>query len=197
MDRCVSTVRTTGEILQRRVAAMKKIVPQILLLAILVSVLFGGYCAVTQILSLPFRPTNDTLHEERSPVTLDFLIPAGVHIDDKMTIREVMEIRFHRSTGWYEAVLERTAEMVPREYRYAGDAILFLFWTFLFLMFLRVFTFLGYGRALRVSLLLGGGTYYFMPDFSPGKIDDGIFLGLAILIVVLRIIVSSRKKRRA
>ncbi|MEJ2024687.1 MAG: hypothetical protein P8Y00_06690, partial [Deltaproteobacteria bacterium] len=169
---------------------------------------FGGYRVVTHILSLPFRPTNDTLHEERSPVNLDFLIPAGVHIDDKMTIREVMEIRFHRSTGWYEAVLVRVSEMVPRDYRYAGDAILFLFWTFLFLMFLRVFTFLGYGRALRVSLLLGGCTYYFMPDFSPGKIDDGtdfspgkiddgIFLGLAILIMVLRIVVSSRKKRRA
>jgi hypothetical protein len=197
MDRYVSTVPTTGKIPQRRVAAMKKTIPQILLLAILISVLFGGYRVVTQVLSLPFRPTNDTLHEERSPVNLDFLIPAGVHIDDKMTIREVMEIRFHRSTGWYESLLGRVSGMVPREYRYAGDAILFLFWTFLFLMFLRVFTFLGYGRALRVSLLLGGCTYYFMPDFSPGKIDDGIFLGMAILLIVVRIVLSSRKKRRA
>jgi hypothetical protein len=35
-----------------------------------------------------------------------------------------------------------------------------------------------------------------MPDFSPGKIDDGVFVGLALLIMATRGYLSSRKKRK-
>lgn len=175
---------------------MKRTVPQIVLLVMLVTVSVGGYALVRHILALPFRPTNDALHKQDSPVNLDFLIPGGVHIDEKMTIKDVLDMRLKKKAGVYEKLLESITEMVPRKYLYLGDMLLFFFWTFLFLTFLRVFTFVGYGRALRVSLLLGGCTYYFMPDFSPGKLDDGVFLGLALLIMATRGYLSSRKKRK-
>jgi len=174
---------------------MKRTLLQILLLLMLASACLGGYFLVRHVLALPFRPTNDALHEKESPVNLDFLIPAGVHIDKEMTIREVMELRFKKGSGIYERTMKGIAGMVPRKYLYLGDMVLFLFWTFLFLTFLRVFTFAGYGRALRVSLLLGGCTYYFMPDLSPGKIDDGFFLGLAILIMGVRAYLASKRRK--
>ena len=62
--------------------------------------------------------------------------------------------------------------------------------------FLRVFTFMGYGRALRGSLLLGGLTYYFMPDFLPGKVDDMFFIGSPLVIILLRVYIRRRKKRK-
>jgi len=62
--------------------------------------------------------------------------------------------------------------------------------------FFRVFTFMGYGRALRGSLLLGGVTYYFMPDFSPGRSDDIAFIGLSLLIILLPKYILRWKKRR-
>jgi len=175
---------------------MKRTILQIVLLVMLVSACLGGYALVRHILALPFRPINDALHKQDSPVNLDFLIPAGVHIDEKMTIEEVLDIHLKKRAGPYEKLLKSIAGMVPRKYLYLGDTLLFFFWTFLYLTFLRVFTFVGYGRALRVSLLLGGCTYYFMPDFSPGKIDDGVFLGLALLIMATRAYLSSRKKRK-
>jgi len=175
---------------------MKRTILQIVLLVMLASACLGGYVLVRHVLALPFRATNDALHTQESPVTLDFLIPAGVHIDEKMTIREVMDVRFNKGTGIYERFIKSITGMVPRKYLYLGDTLLFIFWTFLYLTFLRVFTFAGYGRALRVSLLLGGCTYYFMPDFSPGKIDDGVFVVLALLIMATRGYLSSRKKRK-
>ena len=74
--------------------------------------------------------------------------------------------------------------------------IVFLFWAFLFMTFFRVFTFMGYGRALRGSLLLGGLVYFFMPDFSPEKIDDTVFIGIPLSIIILRAYISRRKKKR-
>jgi hypothetical protein len=63
--------------------------------------------------------------------------------------------------------------------------------------FLRVFTFVGYSRALRISLLLGGCVYYFMPDLSPGRIDDGFFIVVPALIIVLRVLLKRRSKKKA
>jgi membrane protein DedA with SNARE-associated domain len=62
--------------------------------------------------------------------------------------------------------------------------------------FFRIFTFMGYSRALRASLMLGGITYYFMPDFSPGKGDDILFIVVPLLIIALRIYLIWRKERR-
>jgi hypothetical protein len=62
--------------------------------------------------------------------------------------------------------------------------------------FFRVFTFMGYGRSLRGSLFLGGVTYYFMPDFSPGRADDIFFLAVPLLIILLRKYILRRKEKR-
>jgi hypothetical protein len=62
--------------------------------------------------------------------------------------------------------------------------------------FLRIFTFMRYARALRVSLFLGGVTYYFMPDFTPGIRDDIVFLAFALFIIFLRAWWVRRKKRK-
>ena len=53
---------------------------------------------------------------------------------------------------------------------------------------------MGYGRAFRGSLFLGGCAYYFMPDFSPGKGDDIFFVGVALLIIIIRAYLHHRKK---
>ena len=176
-------------------SGMKRTILQIVLLCVLISAVSGGYFLVRHVLELPFRATNDAFHKENFPVNLDFMIPAGVYIDEKMTIKEVLNIRLKKKAGTYETVLKSLEEVIPQKYLYVGDTMLFLFWTFLYLTFLRVFTFAGYGRALRASLLLGGLTYYFMPDFSPGKIDDVIFVCLALLIMTIRAYLASRKKR--
>jgi hypothetical protein len=52
-----------------------------------------------KIFSMPFRATNDVLHKQEAPITLDFLIPGGTHIDDKMTIGQVIRIRFEKPEG--------------------------------------------------------------------------------------------------
>ena len=175
---------------------MKRTIFPIALLLILAFACLGGYLLVTHVLALPFRATNDALHKQESPVTLDFLIPGGVHIDKKMTVKEVMNIRLEKRTGAYDKFLKSISGLFPPNYLYVGDGLLFIFWTFLYLVFLRVFTFAGYGRALRVSLLLGGVTYYFMPDFSPGKVDDAIFVGVPVLIIIGRAYLSFGKKRK-
>ena len=175
---------------------MKRTIFPIALLLILAFACLGGYLLVTHVLALPFRATNDALHKQESPVTLDFLIPGGVHIDEKMTVKEVMNIRLEKRTGAYDKFLNSISGLFPPNYLYVGDGLLFIFWTFLYLVFLRVFTFAGYGRALRVSLLLGGVTYYFMPDFSPGKVDDAIFVGVPVLIIIGRAYLSSARKRK-
>ena len=152
---------------------------------------------VNHLLNLPFRSTNDALHEKKSSFTLDFLIPASTHIDDKATIREVIRTRTAKETSTYEGMLQAITEIVPNKFLYLADLILFLFWAFLFMTVLRVFTFVGYSRALRISLLLGACVYYFMPDLSPGRIDDGFFILVAALMIVLRVILKRRRKKKA
>lgn len=175
---------------------MKKIVPQILLLALFMAFLLSGCIVVKHILHLPFRVTNDTLHENDTLVNLDFLIPAGTHIDEQMTIGEVLKIRMHQKASPFEKMLHAVSQLISAKYRYLANLFLFCFWSFLFMTFLRVFSFMGYGRAMRVSLILGGITYYFMPDLSAGRIDDLGILGIVLLIIILRIYLRQRKKRR-
>jgi len=166
------------------------------LLAFIVFCLIAAL-VVNHLLNLPFRSNNDALHEKKSSFTLDFLIPAGTHIDDKATIREVIRTRTAKETSTYEGMIQAITEMVPNKFLYMAALILFLFWAFLFMTVLRVFTFVGYSRALRISLLLGACVYYFMPDLSPGRIDDGLFIFVAALIIVLRFIRKRRRKRKA
>lgn len=175
---------------------MKKSIYQSVLLFFLIAVCIIGFLLVKHILQLPFGQTNDALHKKGSAITLDLLIPSGTYIDDTMTIGDVVKIRTKKETSLYETLLKSIADLIPARYRYVADVTVFLFWSFLFMTFFRVFTFMGYGRALRGSLLLGGLVYFFMPDFSPKKIDDSVFIGIPISIIVLRAYISRRKKKR-
>ena len=167
-----------------------------LLLVLFASLCLGGYLAARHILKLSFRSTNDALHQRGSEFTLDFLIPAGTYLDEKITIREVIQIRFKKEKSLHERVFRAISDQIPPRYRLLANLLLFCFWLFCFMALFRVFTFMGYGRSLRTSLLLGGITYYFMPDFSPGRLDDVMFLIVPLLIIALRIYLLRSKERR-
>jgi hypothetical protein len=165
---------------------MKKVIFQVLLIVFLASACVCTVLLARHILQLPFRPTNDTLHESDATFNLDFLIPAGTHLNETITVGEVLEIRMKKVRPLDQRILRSLSALIPVRYRYLADGLLFILWSFLFMTFLRVFSFMGYGRALRVSLLLGGLTYYFMPDFSPGRTDDILFIAIPVLIIILR-----------
>jgi hypothetical protein len=175
---------------------MRRFTLQLLLLLLLTSLCLCGYLTARHILKLPFRPTNDALHQRGSEFTLDFLIPAGTYLDERITIGEVIQIRFKKEKSIYERVIRAIAGLIPPRYRLFADLLLFCFWFFCFMALFRVFTFMEYSRALRASLLFGGITYYFMPDFSPGRLDDVVFLGVPLLIIALRIYLLRSKERR-
>jgi hypothetical protein len=155
----------------------------VICLVTIISILYTGF---HKILSLPFRQTNDLLHKNDFPLTLDFLIPAGFYIDEKITVKEVLYHRFHKPGQKAHLFLSKVAESIPVKYRITATVVFYLFWTLLFLVFFRVFTWMRYGTALRLSFLLGAGVYFFMPDFVMGKIDDGVFLAWALTLFGLR-----------
>jgi len=175
---------------------MKRSISQSIILLLLSFLCIAGFLLVKHILQLPFGQTNDALHKRKSAFTLDFLIPSATYINDQITIGDIITVRAKKETSFYETLLKSIADLIPVPYRCAADFIVFLFWTFLFMTFLRVFTFMGYGRALRGSLLLGGIVYFFMPDFSPGKIDDSAFVGIPMWIIISRAYISWKKKKR-
>jgi hypothetical protein len=144
------------------------------------------YIGSHKLLSFPFRPTNDLLHEKGVPVTLDFLIPAGLHLDDEITVREVLHYRFQKPNQRFQVFLSKISESVPVKYRVAATTIFYLFWTLLFLVFFRIFTWMRYFSALFMSFLFAAGVYFFMPDFIVGKLDDGIILGWALVLFGIR-----------
>lgn len=164
----------------------KTAVAQITLLVLLLVFCVTVVVLVHKALQLPFAITNDNLHRKGSAFTLDRLIPAGVYIEKTMTIQDVVDIRLRQETSSLRAAIQSMADFIPFRYRLIADLIQFFFWTFLWMTFFRVFTFMGYGRALRTSLLMGGIVFYFMPDFSPGKKDDAVFLAIPILIILVR-----------
>jgi hypothetical protein len=173
---------------------IKRTVLQISLLMVLTAICLTVFLLAGHILKLPFRSVNDALHKENASFTLDSFIPGGTYVDEKMTIGEVIKIRAGKESSLYENIIRSAADLIPARYRYGADIILFLFWIFLFMIFFRVFTFTGYGRALRLSLFLGGLVYFFLPDFSPGKVDDAIFVTFPLLIIFLRICLSLSRK---
>jgi hypothetical protein len=175
---------------------MQRKIIQIIILLLVASICLSGFLIARHILHLPFRPTNDTLHKKNSAFTLDFLIPSGTHLDEAITIGEVIKIRFTKEKTPYEKVLRAILDLIPHRYRFLANLFLFLFWFLCFMTLFRVFTFMGYGRSFRVSLLCGGITYYFMPDFSPGKGDDTLFIGLPLLIILLRTYIHRREEKR-
>jgi hypothetical protein len=174
---------------------MKKTAAQITLLLLLFSFCITAVVLVRHAIQLPFALTNDNLHKKGSAFTLDRLIPAGFYIEGTMTIQDVIAIRLRQETSALMAALQSIADLIPLRYRLFADFIQFCFWTFLWMTFFRVFTFMGYGRAMRTSLLMGGIMYYFMPDFSPGKMDDAVFLGIPILIILIRAYLSRNNRQ--
>jgi 4-amino-4-deoxy-L-arabinose transferase-like glycosyltransferase len=175
---------------------MKKTALQVILLLILAVFVAAGWLLANHILQLPFRATNDALHENKSSFNLDFLIPGGFNIDDKITIGEVIKVRARKETSLFERMFQSFSQIIPHRYIYLASGILFFFWFFLYMTFLRIFTFMGYGRALRTSLFLGGCTYYFMPDMILGRVDDFIFIAIPLLIIGIRASLHYRKKRK-
>jgi len=173
---------------------MKTGILQLILLLFLACLCIGGYFLGERLLHLPFRAANDMLHQKDAPFTLHFLIPGGVYIDEQARIADVIQIKLKKTSSPFEKILRAASEQIPPAYRYLGDALLFFFWTLCFLTFLRVFTFTGYARALRISLLFGGVAYYFMPDLTPGRIDDIVCLLIPVLIIAARFYLV-RKKR--
>ncbi len=173
---------------------MGKSVLQLVLLLGLALMVLGAIRGWQTVMKIPFRAANDALHEKGSALTLDFLIPAGTYIDKKITIGEVLKIRLAKKRSPLEAVVRTLSERIPSTYRWLGNLFLFFFWGFCVLTLLRLFTFMGYGRAIRSSLLLGGITYYFMPDFSPGTWEDYLFLGCPTALIVSRFYWVRRKK---
>ena len=152
------------------------------------------YFSCQKIFSMPFRSTNDALHKEGAPITLDSLIPGGIHIDEKMTIGQVVRMRFEKPRGRFNRFIQRISKSIPLKYRFLGAMVLYVFWTFLFLVFFRIFTWIRYIVALGISFLAAALVYFFMPDFILGKVDDVGFLGWAITFAVAGWWFSKRRK---
>jgi hypothetical protein len=163
-----------------------KVLWAVLSLVSLIAIISVFYLGFRKILSLPFRQTNDLLHEQGFPLTLDFLIPAGFHIDEKIKVQEVLHHRLSRPSKKLDIFLSKISESIPVKYRVTATTVFYLFWTLLFLVFFRIFTWMRYTTALFISFLFGATVYFFMPDFIMGKIDDSIFLGWALTLLGLR-----------
>ena len=176
---------------------MRKTVVYIIPSFLLFAILLGGYLYIDHLLSLPFRTTNDALHDRNSDFNLDFLIPGGFHIDEGMTIEDVARVRMKKEKVFYEKWTHAILDLIPLEYRYIANLIFFLFWLLCFMTFFRVFTFMGYYRSLRVSLFCGGATYYFMPDFAPGTGEDTLLVGLILSFLTGRGLIVWRKGKKA
>jgi hypothetical protein len=163
----------------------------------LLFLVFGAgtvYLISHKILSMEFRAANDALHRQEAPITLDFLIPAGTYVDATMTIGEVVKIRIQKPKKKFNSFLRKFSESIPRKYLLLGTMILYLFWTFLFLVFFRIFTWIGYSVALSISFFAGSLVYFFMPDLMFGRIDDVIFLGWAVAFTVACRLYSKRRR---
>ena len=163
-----------------------KILWAVLSLVSLIAIISVFYTGFRKILSLPFRQTNDLLHEQGVPITLDFLIPAGLYIDETVTVKEILHYRLHKPSKRFHLLLSKVSENIPVKYRVAATTVFYLFWTLLFLVFFRIFTWMRYTTALFISFLFGATVYFFMPDFIMGRIDDSIFLGWALTLLGLR-----------
>jgi hypothetical protein len=152
--------------------------------------------ASKKILFMSFRATNDSLHKKEAPITLDFLIPSGTHIDEKMTIGDVIKIRFKGPKSKANQFFQKISEIIPFKYRFLGTTVLYLFWTLLFLVFFRIFTWMRYVVALSISFFAGALVYFFMPDLVMSVIDDVAFLVWAIVFWGIFWWSSRRKKMR-
>ena len=172
-----------------------KILWTVLSLVSLIAIISVFYIGFRKILSLPFRQTNDLLHAQGFPLTLDLLIPEGRYIDEAMTVKEVLHYRLHKPSKKYHLFLSKISENIPVKYRVTATTVFYLFWTLLFLVFFRIFTWMRYTTALFISFLFGAVVYFFMPDFIIGKIDDSIFVGWALALLGLRLWIKRKNMK--
>ena len=173
---------------------MRKLMLQLILLLAAALLVLGAMQGWQRVMKIPFRAANDALHEKDAALTLDFLIPAGTYIDKKITIGEVLKIRLAKKSSPFHAAALALSEQIPSTYLWLGNLLLYFFWSFCILTLLRLFTFMGYARALRTSLFLGGITYYFMPDFSPYPWEDLFFVSGPLVLIILRFCWVRRKR---
>ena len=101
-----------------------------------------------------------------------------------MSIGEVVRISLEKPKGRFNDFVQKISGSIPIKYRLLGTVVLYLFWTFLFLVFFRVFTWMRYIVALSISFLAGAVVYFFMPDMILGRVDDALFWGWAMAFVV-------------
>ena len=174
---------------------MRKLVLQLVLLLAAALLVLGAIQGWQRVMKIPFRAANDALHEKDAALTLDFLIPAGTYIDKETTIGEVLKVRLAKKSSPFDAAARALSEQIPTTYLWLGNLLLYFFWSFCILTLLRLFTFMGYARALRTSLFLGGITYYFMPDFSPYPWEDFVFVAFPVVLIILRFYRVRRKRR--
>ena len=174
---------------------MRKLVLQLVLLLAAALLVLSAIQGWQRVMKIPFRAANDALHEKDAALTLDFLIPAGTYIDKKTTIGEVLKVRLAKKSPPFDAAASALLEQIPTTYLWLGNLLLYFFWSFCILTLLRLFTFMGYARALRTSLFLGGIIYYFMPDFSPYLWEDFVFVAAPVILIILRFHWIRRKRR--
>ena len=171
-----------------------KILLSVVSLLCLVFGLGAIYFISHKILSMQFRKANDTLHKQEAPITLDFLIPGGIYVDENTTIGEVIKIRIQKPRGRFDRFLGKISESIPPKYLLLGTVVLYIFWTFLFLIFFRIFTWIRYLIALGLSFIAGALVYFFMPDLILGRIDDVAFLVWAVTFMVAGRWYSKRRR---
>ena len=76
---------------------MKKVLFQIVILALLAAICLSGYLFLSYVLGLPFRATNDALHQKKSAITLE--TPDGAEITFPMDqVADVLDAK-PRSPG--------------------------------------------------------------------------------------------------
>ena len=78
---------------------MKRVVFQLIILMVAAALCIGAFFFVQRVLQIPFGSANDALHKKGTALTLDFLIPAGTHIDENITIGQVIKIRMTQKSS--------------------------------------------------------------------------------------------------
>ncbi|MEJ2365306.1 MAG: hypothetical protein P8017_11620, partial [Deltaproteobacteria bacterium] len=71
-----------------------------------------AYLISHKIFSLKFRATNDALHKQQVPITLDFLIPGGTYVDEKMTIGEVVKVHLQKPRRKLDDFILKLSEII-------------------------------------------------------------------------------------
>jgi hypothetical protein len=115
-----------------------------------------------------------------------------------MTIRNVLRHRVQKPQTRIARLVEKISQILPVRYRILTTVILYGFWTFLFLVFFRIFTWMRYVTASVFAFLCGAVVYFFMPDMIMGRLDDtAVLFWSAAFMAVVRYGRRARKRSKA